>query len=252
MTIDKPTYQLKLPLDLPEEEAGNSPLSVEEVRVRAETARAQLEGGKLWPVSEKGEVGSGKGGAPDWFEEYLKLVGGGWPWRVAVYIAWLAQPKPRWPKSQHELATQVLGLTSDRQFSIWRAKNPAIDAMVEQARFGMVYDALGDIFAASISVASSHDYKGHHDRAMLYKMVGYLSDKIEADINNSGVDLAKLSFEEKLRLAKIDNAEEIIALRAKLAKRREEYSFEEEGEEEEKEETKEEEDVAERGDDGQS
>lgn len=224
MTIDKPTYQLKLPLDLPEDEAGDSALSPDEIRIRAETAREQLEGGKLWPLNEWNNSGD----PPEWFEEYLKLVGGGWPWRVAVYIAWLAQPKPRWPKTQNELATQILGLTSDRQFSVWRAKNPAIDAMVEQARFGMVFDVLGDIFAASISVASSHDYKGHHDRAMLYKMVGYLSDKIEADINSKGgVDLSKLSFNEKLRLAGLEDPAQILALKAKLAGRTQEYDFEE-------------------------
>lgn len=224
MTIDKPTYQLKLPLELPEEQADDSMLSVDEIRLREEAARQQFEGGQYWQVDAEGEKQ-----VPEWFETYLKLTGGGWPFRVALLIVWLAQPKPRVPKTQNELA-KMMGLNSDRQFSIWRAKNPAIDAQVEQVRFAMVFDAMSDIFAASIAVATTHDYKGRGDREMLYKMRGYLSDKIEADITTRGADLSKLSFAEILELANIKNPEEILAMRKRLQADKPEFEEEEEPE----------------------
>src|SRR3990172_9199779 len=98
MTISKPVYQLKLPLDLPEDEAGISSLSAENIRLRSEAARQQLEGGALWPKNT-----DGASYVPEWYEQYSKLIYGGWPWRVAVFIAWLAMPKPRWPETQDEL-----------------------------------------------------------------------------------------------------------------------------------------------------
>jgi hypothetical protein len=217
MPISKPVYQLKLALDLPEDEAGynsTAPPSPEDVRIRAEAARRALEGGVMWPKNPLGESE-----IPGWYEHYLKLVYGGWPWRVAVMIAWLATPKPRWPSSQDELAKQVLGLTSDRQFSVWMAKNPAIAAQVQDVQFALVWDSLGEVLAAGIEVAKTRDYKGRGDREMIYKMAGILSDKVEAEIfDKSGMaDLSKLTFEEKLRLAGLDNPQALMALKAKLA-----------------------------------
>lgn len=213
MPIAQPAYQLKLPLDLPEDEAGSSALSTEDIRVRSEAARRQLEGGHVWPKDLSGESQ-----VPAWYEQYLKLVYGNWPWRVAVLIAWLAMPKPRWPATQDELAKNVLGLSSDRQFSVWMAKNPAIAAQVQDVRFALVWDSLGEVLAAGIAVAKTHDYKGKGDREMIYKMAGILSDKVEAEIfNKTGtVDLSKLSWEEKLRLAGLDNPEALIAMKKRL------------------------------------
>lgn len=212
MSIKQPDYQLKLALDLPEE-AESSALSAEDIRLRSEAARARLEGGELWPIDP-----AGKTTIPQWWEQYLTLIGGGWYWKVAVYMAWLAMPKPRWPASQDELARNVLGLTSDRQFSVWRARNPAIDAMVADLRYSMIFADLGEIIAAGVAVAKTHDYKGKGDREMIYKMAGLLSDKVEAEIftRNGDLDLSKLTWEEKLRLAGLDNPEALLALKQKL------------------------------------
>jgi len=222
MAISKPVYQLKLALDLPEEEAG-AVLSVEDVRIRSEAARSKLEGGEWWP---KGEV-------PAWYAHYLKLIYGNWPWRVAVLIAWLSMPKPRWPATQDELARQVLGLTSDRQFSVWMAKNPAIAAQVHDVQFALVWDDLADVLAAGMEVAKTPDYKGKGDREMIYKMAGMLSDKIEADIydKTGNVDLTKLTFAEKLRLAGLDNPEALLLLKAKLADEADDDEFDARGDE---------------------
>jgi len=216
MAIPQTTFQLKLPLDLPEEDSSDSALSAENIRIRAEAARRQLEGGALWPLNVQGETE-----VPVWYEKYLKLIYGGWPWRVAVLIAWLAMPKPRWPSTQDELARTILGLTSDRQISVWMAKNPAIAAQVQDVQFSLVWDELSEVLAAGVAVAKQHDYKGKGDREMIYKMAGILSDKIEAELlNKSGnVDMSKLSWQEKLQLAGLDNPEALIALKKRLQER---------------------------------
>jgi hypothetical protein len=221
MPISAPAYQLKFDLDLPEEES-NSALSADEIRIRSEAARHELEGGTLWPSTGQERI------VPDWYEKYLKLVAGGWYWRAAALVAWLSQPKPRFPKTQEELA-KMLGLSSDRQFSVWRAKNPAIDAQVRDMRYAMVYEDLGEVLAAGLSVAKEHDYKGRGDREMIYKMAGILTDKIEAEVSSkSAADLSKLSWEEKLHLAGLDNPEALMALKKKLSEQQPTFEAEDE------------------------
>ena len=117
----RPEYYQQLAMDLQIEEEEPSPAAgpvpPEEAKRRSETARQQLE-------LTEGEV-------PAWMEEYLQLREAGWPWRVAAYIAWAASPrKNRYPKTQQLLATEVLGLNSDRVIGTWRSKNPAIDECV--------------------------------------------------------------------------------------------------------------------------
>jgi hypothetical protein len=220
MPIRQPEYQLKLGLDLPEEAPVSQVLSAEDVRIRSEAARAQLEGGELWQVNPLGEKH-----VPGWYEHYLKLIYGGWPWRVAVLIAWLSMPKPRWPATQQQLATQVLGLASDRQISVWMAKNPAIAAQVRDVQFALVWNELGDVLAAGVTVAKTLDYKGRGDREMIYKMAGLLSDKTEVEVfdKSGNVDLSKLSFAEKLKLAGLDNPEALAALKQRLADEQDEH-----------------------------
>jgi hypothetical protein len=124
MPIPRLTYQLPLQLDLPEVEEGDA-IAPDEVQARNEIARKAL------------EAMFGKSGAPRWLDDYLELVRGGWPWRVAAYIAWASSPRAaREPKTQDTLARFHLGLNSDRAISTWRKRNPAIDEVVRMLQGG--------------------------------------------------------------------------------------------------------------------
>jgi hypothetical protein len=124
--------------------------------------------------------------APKWFEDYRRLRDVGWPWRVACYIAWAASPKKnRKPKSQEELATMFLGLTSDRQITTWRKKNPVIDETIALLQAAPLFEARRDAFEALIESASNPDYKGKGDRELLFKMLGDLVDKRELRLRGS-------------------------------------------------------------------
>jgi hypothetical protein len=176
MPISKPDYQLTLPLDLEEVSGSTSQvsgevLSAEEVRLRSETARAALAGVDV-----------------AWKGEYQKLVEGGWNWRVAAYIAWASSPKAsRTPKTQDELAQQHLGLTSDRAINTWRKRNPAIDEMVAVLQAAPLWEHRSEIYAALVSVATSHEYKGHNDRKLALELLGdYVpAAKLEAILRGS-------------------------------------------------------------------
>ena len=122
-------YQLSLGLEVDDvgDDAQAGTISVEEARLRSETARLALRtrfeeaAARLRQAQPTQEI-------VDWTEQYFRLLDAGFPWRVACYIAWAASPKRnRWPKTQDELAHQVLGLTSDRVIGTWRKKNAAID-----------------------------------------------------------------------------------------------------------------------------
>lgn len=209
MPISQPVYQLKFDLDLPEEES-TSALSGDEIQARRDVARAMLENPETWPKDNQG-----KPIKPFWYEYYIKLSVGRWPFRVAVMIAWMATPKKyRWPKTQDELA-DLLGMSSDRQFSVWRAKNPQINAMVNEAWKERALDRLSDSMEAMFEVAAMPDYKGRGDRELHFKIAEILSDKVILD-NSGNVDLSKLSFAEKLRLAGLDNPEALLALKKQL------------------------------------
>ncbi len=210
--ITQPSYQLKFDLDLPEEEpAGDLPLTPEEIQARKDTARAMLGDERHWPKDA-----DGKPIKPFWYEHFLKLEGGRWPFRVAALIAWLATPKKyRWPKTQAELA-DLLGMASDRQFSVWRAKNPQIDAAVNEVWKERAMDRLNDSMEAMFEVASQPDYKGRGDRELHFKIAGILSDAIELSTKGDTPDLSKLTFAEKLKIAGLDDPEALLALKKKI------------------------------------
>jgi hypothetical protein len=132
----------------------------------------------------------------------------GWKWRVAVYIAWAAQPKKyRQPATQEELAIQCLGLTSDRAIATWRKNNESIDETISVLQGAIIFDALPDAMNAMVEVASEADYKGHQDRKLMFEMAGIYtpSSKITAEmakklVNSNPDDLESLSDEELRKL----------------------------------------------------
>ena len=159
MPIQKPDYQLSLPLDL-EEEVPSSTFHVpspEEARLRSETARTAFEMRTEFK----------------WQDEYRRLRDGGWPWRVAAYIAWASSPRAsRVPKTQDELAQKHLGLTSDRAIITWRKKNPAVDEMVALLQAAPLWDYRAEVFQALTANAVKPDYKTHNDRKLFLELTG--------------------------------------------------------------------------------
>ena len=196
MPIRKPDYQLdaeyqQLALDLELPEVESDSISVEEARLRSESARTAFEG---------------KTGFA-WAEEYLSLRAGGWPWRQAAYIAWAASPKPsRSPKTQDALAQEVLGLTSDRAINTWRRKNPMIDETVAMLQAAPLFAARAAIYQALITNATNPNYKTHNDRKLALELMGdYVpASKLTAELTKKlgSDDLENMSEEELRVLAK--------------------------------------------------
>lgn len=154
-------------------ELDDGVISQAEARLRSETARRTL--GNLLDL-------------PVWYEEYLRLMDGGRPWRVAAYIAWASVPKKkRWPETQEKLASDVLGLTSDRQIIKWRKKDPSIMDMVSSLQAATLLEHRADVFNALITSAVDPDYKSHQDRKLFLEITGdYVpSSKIDAILSRS-------------------------------------------------------------------
>ena len=160
MPIPKVTYQLPPALDLPEPEEDVA-ITKDEVQARSERARKLL------------EAMFGKIGAPRWLDDYFELCKGGWPWRVAAYIAWASTPRgSREPKTQEDLAKNHLGLASDRAIITWRKKNPAIDEVVRMMQAGPLFKHRAEIFTALVAVAVKPEYKSHNDRKLALELMG--------------------------------------------------------------------------------
>lgn len=160
MPIPRLTYQLPLELNLPETEEDQA-VDRDEALARSETAKKTL------------DLMFGKNGSPRWLDDYLELVRGGWPWRVAAYIAWASSPKgAREPKTQDELARFHLGLTSDRAIATWRKRNPAIDEVVRMMQAGPLFKHRTEIFTALVAVAVKPEYKSHADRKLALELMG--------------------------------------------------------------------------------
>lgn len=217
MSISASPNQLKFEWDLPEEESSSA-LSIEEIQLRKDLAEAFIRNPQHWEKDT-----DGKPVAPYWLDRAIALHEGKmrFPFRAAVLAAWLCTPKKyRHPKTQDQLA-DLLGLSSDRQFTIWMAKNPQIKAVAHSAWKENALDHLSDSMEAMYEVAAQSDYKGKGDRELHFKVAGILNDTVIVD-KTGNVDLSKLSFDEKIRLAGLDNPDALIALRQELAKRREE------------------------------
>lgn len=190
MPIPKPSYQLMLNLDLQED--GKNPN--EDERIRSEAARKALEGM------------FGKAGAPRWMDDYMELTQGGWPWKVAAYMAWAATPRmAREPKTQEQLAREYLALNSDRVISTWKKRNPAIEEMIRQMQAGPLFKHRAEIITALVAVAVKPEYKSHNDRKLAFELMGDHVPTSKALLavagRVKGKDMSKLSVEELIELA---------------------------------------------------
>jgi len=133
-----------------------------------------------------------------WMDDYWRLIAEGWTWKKAVYMLWAALPKDkRKPKTQNELAVQVLGLTTDRRIHDWK-QNPAMDAAIAILAKSALLKHRPEIYAALIESASNPDSRSHADRKLALEMLGdYMprqSIRLGAEIVDGGE--AELSIEE--------------------------------------------------------
>jgi len=162
---------------------------------QAEAARRAAEARRIFEAEE--------GYAP-WMEDYWRLIGEGWPWRQAVYMLWAALPgDKRTPRTQEELATQVLGLTSDRQISKWK-QNPAMEAEIAKLAASALAKHRPEIYRALIEAASNPNPRAHADRKLALEMLGDYDPRIGLTIRRdveTPEDVAALSDEELQALA---------------------------------------------------
>lgn len=124
-----------------------------------------------------------------WWQDYQELVRRGWDWRKAIYIAWEASPvKNRKPASQHELATEVLGLASDRVIRTWRERHPEIQDEIVSMQAAPLLQHRRDIYEALVAVATDPDPKAHQDRKLALEMLGDYRPRAQTDVAVHDVD----------------------------------------------------------------
>lgn len=183
--------QLKFELDLDEvaEDANQRTISRQEARQISEAARQAFDQMRL---AGKEEIGKG------WFDDYLKLIEQGWPWRVACYIAWASSPKiDRWPKSIKALAEDVLGLNGPRVIFTWREKYPAINSIVAMMQATPLWEHRRDVIEALVTMASEKNYKSFNDRKLFLELIGDYVPKSKLELEKSGKkDISDLSDDE--------------------------------------------------------
>lgn len=141
-----------------------------------------------------------------WWVDFEELLQQGWEWRKAVLIAWEGSPcVARWPATQGELATQVLGLRGDRAIQKWRRNDPEIERAVAMAQAAPLLRHRRAIYDALVTVASLPTPRGHPDRKLALEMMGDYrpSGRLALSGPNGddpvavvGFDLSKLSDDE--------------------------------------------------------
>lgn len=142
---------------------------------------------------------------PQWADKYHELLESGVRGRVAAYIAWATMPKQfRWPKTQDELAREVLGLNSDRVIATWRKKFPEIDLMIADLQAAEMLEYRPGAFHALGQVASDPVYRANPDRRLFFEMTRDYTprQKIEGD-DSRGVGRKALDHLRKQPTAKL-------------------------------------------------
>jgi len=141
--------------------------------------------------------------ASPWMNDYWELIAEGWAWRQAVLMLWEAQPaRARTPKTQIELAVNVLGLTSDRVISGWKQDNPAMAARIARLTVSAVGKARAEVIAALIKSASDPNPRSHADRKMVLEMTGDYVHKAQIGVGTLQ-DLEQASTEDLVALAQL-------------------------------------------------
>lgn len=181
------------------EDAGGELLSVADVRAKELLFQMTLRNtGKLMEGEE----------IPVWAETYQQLLNANIRPRVAAFIAWATMPKKyRYPETQEKLATEILGLTSDRAIASWRKKYPEIDMMISALQAEAMLEYRPGAFHALGTVASDPSYRANPDRRLFFEMTKDYTprQKIESDAGN-GVGHKILDKLKKLSTAQMIEA----------------------------------------------
>ena len=191
--------QLKFDLDVEEidqETLSSHPPSPAEAERISMAAKYALEASaEEWEGAQDGE------GCFGWFEDYEYLLEKGWPWRIAVYIAWATMPKNiRQPDTQNGLATEILGLTSSRVILEWRKKYPEIDAVVAMMQSRPLWEHRKGFFEALVKSGTNPDYKHHPDRKLALEMLNDYTPKSQLGLGKAAKDgNVEAMSEEELR-----------------------------------------------------
>ena len=183
MPLPKPTYQLTLALDIPEEDQGAKPPSPREAALLREQAR------QVFDEMDADE-------RPSWYEDFEQLMLGGWPFRVAAYIAWASSPRQgRQPGTLKELAS-MLGLKSTNAIHTWRRKNPAIDQQVALLQAAPLFKHRRERFEVldRASLKADEDYKFFPYLKLAFEMSGDYVPRSQLDLGKAAVqdDLEEL------------------------------------------------------------
>jgi len=176
------------------EEAGQGlkPLTAQEVRERMMKAKAIFKA-KL----DAGEL-------PDYMRNYNRLLMAGVPFRIALYITWVTIPrKYRWPETQEELATELMGLTSDRAIATWRSKYPYIDHMIADLQSEELLEFRPGAIAAMGQVISDPTYRATQERRLYHELMGDLEKKVSLSMPGVGVGKDVLAVLDKVPTDKL-------------------------------------------------
>lgn len=185
----------------PAEEADGALLSVADVRAREIVFLKVLEDSKKL---DDGEA------VPSWAETYNTLLNANVRPRIAAFVAWATMPKKyRWPETQEQLATEVLGLRSDRVIATWRKKYPEIDAMISVMQAEAMLEYRPGAFHALGTVASDPSYRAASDRKLFFEMTGDHTPKQKIETDARGVGGKVLD-----KLKKLSSAELVATLGA--------------------------------------
>lgn len=121
-------------------------------------------------------------------EDVYQLMARGYNWDKAVYITWLATPRPqRRPATLSELAG-LLNLKSERVFSTWRQRGVPIREEAAKLALSRATEPgperLEAVVEALYETAAQRGREGTGDRKLVLQMLGLLNERPkEADKN---------------------------------------------------------------------
>lgn len=207
--------QLALGLEI--EEESDAMISPEEAKRRSEVAlialkeRMQRDAERIGKEQSDFSIDYSRpvADAIRWADDFYFLLDTGWPWRVAAYIAWACCPrKDRCPKTQDDLAIEHLGLTSRRQISTWRKKNPSIDEAIGLMQAAPLMERRKEVFEALAESAADPSFHGAQDRKTFLTITQDYIPHQKVEIERQKVDPVEFTEDELAEIERKRNKNE--------------------------------------------